>query len=67
MYLELRTYMQDLDANGELMPTSRISRWRIKTIDDVPMKTGVVFLDSLVFPRFVVPLEKNNHLSYGIE
>jgi mono/diheme cytochrome c family protein/glucose/arabinose dehydrogenase len=60
--LELRTYMQDLDANGELMPTSRISRWEDKD-NDGTYETGVVFLDSLVFPRFVVPFGKNTILS----
>jgi len=60
--LELRTYMQDLDANGELMPTSRISRWEDKD-NDGNYETGVIFLDSLVFPRFVVPFGKNTILS----
>lgn len=60
--LELRTYMQDIDANGELMPTSRISRWEDKD-NDGNYETGVVFLDSLVFPRFVVPFGKNAILS----
>lgn len=60
--LELRTYMQDIDANGELMPTSRISRWEDEDNDGV-YETGVVFLDSLVFPRFVVPFGPNTILS----
>ncbi|MBB6328414.1 mono/diheme cytochrome c family protein/glucose/arabinose dehydrogenase [Algoriphagus iocasae] len=60
--LELRTYMQDIDANGELMPTSRISRWEDKDNDGV-YETGVVFLDSLVFPRFIVPFGPNTILS----
>jgi len=60
--LELRTYMQDIDANGELMPTSRISRWEDKDNDGI-YETGVVFLDSLVFPRYVVPFGKNSILS----
>ncbi|MEP1087134.1 MAG: sorbosone dehydrogenase, partial [Algoriphagus sp.] len=60
--LELRTYMQDIDAVGELNPTSRISRWEDKDNDGV-YETGVVFLDSLVFPRFVVPFGKNTILS----
>jgi mono/diheme cytochrome c family protein len=60
--LELRTYMQDLDANGELMPTSRISRWEDKD-NDGTYETGIIFLDSLVFPRFVVPFGKNSILS----
>lgn len=60
--LELRTYMQDIDANGELMPTSRISRWEDKD-NDGNYETGVIFLDSLVFPRYVVPFGKNSILS----
>jgi mono/diheme cytochrome c family protein/glucose/arabinose dehydrogenase len=60
--LELRTYMQDIDATGELMPAGRISRWEDKDEDGI-YETGVVFLDSLVFPRFVVPFGPNTILS----
>jgi mono/diheme cytochrome c family protein/glucose/arabinose dehydrogenase len=60
--LELRTYMQDIDANGELLPTSRISRWEDTNNDGIYDK-GIVFLDSLVFPRFVVPFGPNTILS----
>lgn len=60
--LELRSYMQDIDATGELFPTSRISRWEDKDNDGV-YETGIVFLDSLVFPRFVVPFGPNSILS----
>jgi len=60
--LELRTYMQDIDANGELMPTSRISRWEDRDNDGV-YETSVIFLDSLIFPRFVVPFGPNTILS----
>lgn len=60
--LELRTYMQDLDANGELLPTSQISRWE-DLDDDGVYETGTVFLDSLVFPRYVVPFGPNSILS----
>lgn len=60
--LELRTYMQDLDATGELLPTSRISRWE-DLDDDGVYETGIVFLDSLVFPRYVVPFGPNSILS----
>ncbi|MBN7809660.1 discoidin domain-containing protein [Algoriphagus sp. H41] len=60
--LELRSYMQDIDANGELFATSRISRWEDEDNDGV-YETGVVFLDSLVFPRFVVPFGPNTILS----
>ena len=60
--LELRTYMQDLDATGELLPTSRISRWEDLDNDGV-YETGTVFLDSLVFPRYIVPFGPNSILS----
>ncbi|SFT48677.1 Glucose/arabinose dehydrogenase, beta-propeller fold [Algoriphagus locisalis] len=60
--LELRTYMQDIDATGELMPTSRISRWE-DTDNDGVYDNSVIFLDSLVFPRYVVPFGKNTILS----
>src|SRR5690606_39748953 len=64
--LELRSYMQDIDANGELLPTSRISRWEDVDNDGI-YETGVVFLDSLVFPRFVVPFGPNTILSMRSE
>lgn len=60
--LELRSYMQDIDANGELFATSRISRWEDEDNDGI-YETGVVFLDSLVFPRFIVPFGPNTILS----
>lgn len=60
--LELRSYMQDIDATGELFPTSRISRWEDKNNDGI-YETGVIFLDSLVFPRFIVPFGPNTILS----
>ncbi|EON78233.1 electron transport protein [Lunatimonas lonarensis] len=60
--LELRSYMQDIDATGELLPISRISRWEDKDNDGY-YETGVVFLDSLVFPRFVVPFGPNTILT----
>lgn len=60
--LELRSYMQDIDATGELLPISRISRWEDRDNDGV-YETGVVFLDSLIFPRFVVPFGPNTILT----
>jgi mono/diheme cytochrome c family protein/glucose/arabinose dehydrogenase len=60
--LELRTYMQDLEATGELLPTSRISRWEDLDGDGV-YESGTVFLDSLVFPRYAVPFGPNSILS----
>jgi mono/diheme cytochrome c family protein len=60
--LELRSYMQDIEATGELLPSSRISRWEDEDNDGV-YETGIVFLDSLVFPRFVVPFGPNTILT----
>jgi mono/diheme cytochrome c family protein len=56
--LELRTYMLDADSRGELAPTSRISRWEDRNNDGI-YETGTTFVDSLVFPRFVLPYGKN--------
>jgi hypothetical protein len=56
--LELKSYMLDADATDELEPTSRISRWEDKNNDGV-YETGTVFVDSLVFVRFVLPYGKD--------
>ncbi|MBC2838642.1 discoidin domain-containing protein [Robiginitalea sp. SC105] len=56
--LELRTYMLTADSDGELDPVSRISRWE-DTDDDGIYDRGTVFVDSLVFPRFVLPYGKD--------
>ena len=56
--LEIRAYMQDADATGELDPTGRISVHEDADNDGVYEKHQV-FLDKLVFPRFVMPLGKN--------
>ena len=53
--LELRSYMLDADATNELAPISRISRWEDRD-NDGTYEHGTVFVDSLVFPRFVTPL-----------
>lgn len=60
--LELRTYMQDIDARDELQPVSCISRWEDLDGDGI-YETGGIFLDSLIFPRFVVPFGPNTILS----
>ena len=52
--LELRTYMLTADSDGELDPASRISRWE-DTDGDGIYETGTAFVDSLIFPRFVLP------------
>ena len=56
--LEMRSYMQDKDARGELDPISRIS------LHTDTKGTGIydkhtVFLDHLVVPRFVLPFGPN--------
>lgn len=56
--LELRTYMLNIDSKGTLEPVSRISRWA-DTDNDGVYETGTVFVDSLIFPRFVLPYGKD--------
>lgn len=60
--LELRTYMLDADAKDQLAPVSRISRWEDANNDGV-YESHSVFVDSLVFPRFVLPFGANAILS----
>ncbi len=52
--LELRGYMQDKDARGQLDPVGRISRHEDVNNDGV-YERHTVFVDKLVFPRFVLP------------
>jgi mono/diheme cytochrome c family protein len=56
--LELRSYMLTADSKDELEPISRISRWEDKNNDGV-YETGTTFVDSLIFPRFVLPYGKD--------
>jgi mono/diheme cytochrome c family protein len=56
--LELRSYMLDADSKNELEPISRISRWEDKNNDGV-YEAGTTFVDSLIFPRFVLPYGKD--------
>jgi mono/diheme cytochrome c family protein/glucose/arabinose dehydrogenase len=56
--LEIRGYMQDADANGELDPVGRISVHEDKNNDGV-YETHKVFVDRLIFPRFVTPIGGN--------
>lgn len=60
--LELRSYMQDADATDELLPTNRISRHEDLDNDGV-YEHHTVFVDNLVFPRFVLPFGTNSILS----
>ena len=52
--LEIRGYMQDADAAGELDPVGRISVHEDKDGDGI-YETHHVFVDHLIFPRFVTP------------
>ena len=57
MYVaEMRTYMQDIDGTGQFEPTSRISRHESSKGDGVFDKHSV-YLDGLVLPRMVLPLD----------
>ena len=56
--VELRGYMQDADATGELDPVGRISVHEDKNNDGV-YETHHVFVDHLIFPRFVMPFGAN--------
>jgi mono/diheme cytochrome c family protein len=56
--LELRGYMQDADGSGTLGPTGRISVHEDRDSDGV-YETHHVFVDHLIFPRFVMPFGKN--------
>ncbi|MCE9518504.1 MAG: hypothetical protein K8R87_02900, partial [Verrucomicrobia bacterium] len=57
MYVaEMRTYMQDIDGKGEHDPISRISRHESTKGDGVIDKHSV-YLDNLLLPRMVLPLD----------
>jgi len=56
--LEIRAYMQDADASDELAPIGRISMHEDANNDGVYEKHAV-FVDKLVFPRFVMPMGAN--------
>jgi mono/diheme cytochrome c family protein/glucose/arabinose dehydrogenase len=60
--VEIRAYMQDADATGELDPIGRISVHEDADNDGVYEKHSV-FVDKLVFPRFVLPIGANSILT----
>ncbi len=60
--LELRSYMLTVDSEGTLEPVSGISRWEDLDNDGV-YESGKMFVDSLVFPRFVLPYGPNSILT----
>jgi mono/diheme cytochrome c family protein/glucose/arabinose dehydrogenase len=56
MYVgEMRTYMQDIDATGELNPINRVSRHESTRGDGVYDK-HTVFVDKIMPPREILPL-----------
>lgn len=57
MYVaEMRTYMQDIDATDENLPISSVIKL-VDTDGDGKMDKRVVFIDSLVLPRMLLPLD----------
>jgi mono/diheme cytochrome c family protein/glucose/arabinose dehydrogenase len=56
--LEIRGYMQDADAAGELDPVGRISMHEDRDNDGKYEKHSI-FVDKLIFPRFVTPFGAN--------
>ena len=60
--LELRSYMLTADSDGQLDPNSGISRWEDKDGDGI-YETGGMFVENLVFPRFVLPFGPNSVLT----
>ena len=63
MYVaEFTTYMRDADGNNQHSPESRITRFESTKGDGVYDKR-TVFVDKLVLPRTVVPLDGNSILT----
>jgi mono/diheme cytochrome c family protein len=57
MYVaQMMTYMQDIDATNEKKPWSRISILEDTTGDGI-MDKSTVFIDSMVLPRIMLPLD----------
>ena len=57
MYVaEMRTYMQDIDGNDQFAPTSRVSLHE-DTDGDGRMDKHSVYVDDLVLPRIILPLD----------
>jgi mono/diheme cytochrome c family protein len=63
MYVaEFVTYMPDLDGTGQREPKSRISRWE-DTNADGKYDTHTVFVDKLILPRMILPLDRDSILT----
>jgi mono/diheme cytochrome c family protein len=60
--VEDRSYMLDIDMTGQLDPISRISL-HVDTDNDGVYDKHTVFVDNLVFPRFVTPFGPNTILT----
>jgi len=60
--LEDRGYMQDVDATAEHEPNGRISL-HVDTNNDGLYDKHTVFVDNLVFPRFLLPFGPNTLLT----
>ena len=60
--VEDRSYMLDIDMTGQLDPISRISL-HVDTDNDGVYDKHTVFVDHLVFPRFVMPFGPNTILT----
>ena len=64
MYVaEFVTYMRDADGNNQHTPESRITRFESTKGDGVYDKR-TVFVDKLVLPRTIVPLDGNSILTH---
>ena len=53
---EMNTYMQDANGTGEMKPVCTIKRLE-DTNNDGKMDKSVVFIDKLVLPRMILPLD----------
>ena len=60
--VEMRTYMLDADGSDKYKPASRISMWE-DTNADGSYDKHTVFVDNLVLPRMVLPLDGNSILT----
>ena len=64
--VELRTYMLDADGKDKYKPISRISMWE-STKGDGKYDKRTTFVDNLVLPRMVLPLDGNSILTNETE
>jgi mono/diheme cytochrome c family protein len=56
--IEIRGYMMDADATGQLDPVGRVSM-HVDANNDGVYEKHTIFADKLVFPRFATPFGKN--------